>query len=545
MTTSSGKESKKTKEKEVKKKSSKEEGGSSTKEKKDEKKVVKKDSTTSKGKSDGSGAKTKVEKVSTTAKKRPRETADEDASVSPTKPKKTKKSKALPSAESLSVPGDDRRRSAPGAGDIQQADEPPKSKSKPVIVAKTLDEDEDLSDFMNAKGGGSVGSRAKPHHSVDYVNGKKSSDKNHSVVEARSRSRDQRPLNKDKDRDRDRERGREKEKEAAKDRKRSASSQSSEAPSVSSAESSGAVERRQRRREQAGLKMASGFGLAPPPPVPGAEASTMYGPSPNPGALMLLPDKVKGLLQHQDSLAQEVLRMKLAVEAATGIPQPFGSSSTRLDQKEEAAETTLKMSSRLSESLLDPANESKLLSRTGLLSVSLNQEKHVVLRAPSRKTLQKALGQLKRVAYHCQWGCSAAKIGALLSEKPAKPVHTMVLRLAATSSRLPSHEAKLNNKFRKLRIGTQVSDCQLVLEGIAGISRKHCTITFEPEKGTCYVQDLSTNGTYLNGKRLPRPPYKNPTDARVRLFHGDELMFKMRADETEEMGYVVNLHGLS
>ena len=25
-----------------------------------------------------------------------------------------------------------------------------------------------------------------------------------------------------------------------------------------------------------------------------------------------------------------------------------------------------------------------------------------------------------------------------------------------------------------------------------------------------HVQDVSTNGTYLNGKRLPRPPFKNP-----------------------------------
>merc|ERR1719421_113440 len=63
----------------------------------------------------------------------------------------------------------------------------------------------------------------------------------------------------------------------------------------------------------------------------------------------------------------------------------------------------------------------------------------------------------------------------------------------------------------------------IVIDNIPGISRKQCTITFEPHKGACYMQDLSTNGTYLNGKRLPRPPYKNPQDARVRLFHGAEL----------------------
>merc|ERR1711976_1043994 len=102
---------------------------------------------------------------------------------------------------------------------------------------------------------------------------------------------------------------------------------------------------------------------------------------------------------------------------------------------------------------------------------------------------------------------------------------------------------KLTNKMPKLRIGSQAGPqgCQMVVEGVPGVSRKHCTITFEPERGACYVQDLSTNGTYLNGKRLPRPPYKNPQDARVRLFHGDELFFRLRSEETEELGYVVNL----
>jgi len=295
------------------------------------------------------------------------------------------------------------------------------------------------------------------------------------------------------------------------------------------------------RRKDAGLKPAQGFGLAPPPPMPGMDGA--FGPANAPGGDIALPEKVHGLLMDQNILAQEVMRMKMAVEAATGIPQqPNGSErGLKLEPKEEAAETTLKMPSRLTESLLAPENEAKLLARTGLLSASLNEEKQVVLRAPNRKALQKVLGQLRRIAYHCQWGCSTAKVGALLTERPAKLTTTMVVRLAATSSRLPSFEAKLNVRSPKLRIGSQAGECQLVLEGVTGVSRKHCTITYEPEKGSCYVQDLSTNGTYLNGKRLPRPPYKTPTDARVRIFHGDELLFKLRADDGEELGYVINL----
>jgi len=136
-------------------------------------------------------------------------------------------------------------------------------------------------------------------------------------------------------------------------------------------------------------------------------------------------------------------------------------------------------------------------------------------------------------------------VAALLAETPTKPANSVLLRMAATSSRLQSHESRLTFKVRKLRIGSQASACQMVVDGIPGVSRKHCTITFEPEKRACYVQDLSTNGTYLNGKRLPRPPYKNPQDARVRLFHGDELLFRLRGEDSEELGYVVNILELS
>lgn len=264
-----------------------------------------------------------------------------------------------------------------------------------------------------------------------------------------------------------------------------------------------------------------------------------YGPAQSPGStqLAVLPEKLRGLMDSQQSLAQELEKLKQGVTARTCSTAPK-------EEKEEGRETVLRMPQRLHESLLHPENVPKLLQRTGLASACLNEDGLVVLTAMTRKGLTKALGQLRRIAYHCQWGCSKAKVASLLSDK-ANPVHTMVVRLAATTSRLQSFEARLTHKVRKLRIGTQAGACQLNIEGIPGLSRKHCTITLEPEKGSCYVQDLSTNGTYLNGKRLPRPPYKNPQDARVRLFHGDELFFRLRSEDNEELGYVVNLYELS
>jgi len=260
-------------------------------------------------------------------------------------------------------------------------------------------------------------------------------------------------------------------------------------------------------------------------------------------SLVPVSDKVQGLLGNANQLAFEVARLKQVAEAAAygPAPEPVRVASGITKEKEEAQESILKMPKRLSESITDPANRSLLLARTGLTTLHLNEEGQVVLKAPSKKGLTKALGQLRRIAYHCQWGCSPAKVAALLAEKPVRPVHTMVVRLASTSSRLESFEARLSLKVTKLRIGTQAGACRLVVDSVPGMSRKHCTITFEPDKGAVYVQDLSTNGTYFNGKRLPRPPYKNPQDARVRVFHGDELFFRLRSDDVEELGYVINL----
>jgi len=233
--------------------------------------------------------------------------------------------------------------------------------------------------------------------------------------------------------------------------------------------------------------------------------------------------------------------MRQAVEAATGKPvEP----RLRLDQKEEEQETKLKMTEELREGLLDPANQKQLLARTSLLSATLAEDGQVILRAPSKQSLKDAMSVLARVAHHCQWGCSIAKFGLLLREKPEQPVHTVLVRLAATSSRMQTQEGRVNQRQEKLRVGTDASQCQIALEPIAGISRKHLTITFEYDKGGCYVQDMSTNGTRLNGKRLPRPPYKHPMDARVRIFHGDELVLAI-TPEGEELGFVVNLFELS
>lgn len=304
-----------------------------------------------------------------------------------------------------------------------------------------------------------------------------------------------------------------------------------------------------RRGENGSIRdaAASGFGEPTSAASIGAVGPATYGAaSKNDGEADAapLPEKVRGLLDNRDSLFQDVLKLKQSLEDVHEKPsQP--ATAPKPKPKEEQKETVLKMPSRLRDSLLHPSNESRLLARTGLAQAVTNQEGLVVLRAHSAQGLSKAISQLKRIAYHCQWGCNQAKVAALLADKPARPTSTMLVRLAATSSRLRSHEARLTQRSAKLRLGTQAGPGSLCIDGVPGLSRKHCTITLEPEKAACYVQDLSTNGTFLNGKRLPRPPYRNPQDARVRLFHGDELFFKLRSEEGEELGYLCNILELS
>merc|ERR1712232_385914 len=133
------------------------------------------------------------------------------------------------------------------------------------------------------------------------------------------------------------------------------------------------------------------------------------------------------------------LKQSLGARPSGGFEKP----EKQVTVKEEPKETVLKMQKRLHESLLAPANRSRLLQRTGLMAAGLNEEGLVVLRGNSQQGLQKALTTLRRIAYHCQWGCSADKVAALLADPPARPISTTVVRLAATSSKLQSHESRL------------------------------------------------------------------------------------------------------
>ena len=65
------------------------------------------------------------------------------------------------------------------------------------------------------------------------------------------------------------------------------------------------------------------------------------------------------------------------------------------------------------------------------------------------------------------------------------------------------------------------------------VSRAHAFIELDVKRRGVYVIDASTNGTFLNGRKLP--PKQS---AKVLLIHGDELNLH---GPTGEFGFMVNL----
>ncbi|CAE7249641.1 Psma5 [Symbiodinium sp. KB8] len=263
-------------------------------------------------------------------------------------------------------------------------------------------------------------------------------------AEAEAEDGKEKPKEKGKAKDKTKEKGKDKERGRGK-KKKGKTSYSYEEDSGSSDASAA---RRKKRRANAGLKPASGFGLAPPPAAEAPMSAFSSAPTP----MAVLPAPVAGLLT--SDVATDLQRMRMAVEAATGKTME---PRLKLDQREEEREQKLSMAEDLRDALLDPSNMKQLLTRTSLLSVTQAEDGKIILRAPSKQSMK--VGLLLR------------NLAAIVREKPEKAIHTVVIRL----------EGRVNPRSDKLRIGTDARQCQVVVEAIAGISRKHATISFEQE----------------------------------------------------------------
>lgn len=148
------------------------------------------------------------------------------------------------------------------------------------------------------------------------------------------------------------------------------------------------------------------------------------------------------------------------------------------------------------------------------------------------ESLKRAARLLARVEMHCNWGSSDIKVKKLLGRLHAESVLVRLSPMTVTG--LVPAEKTLSVGCERIYIGKDKSNDVLCHD--SNVSRQHCLLSFDEAKGGVYVTDLSTNGTFLNGVRLP-----NKKLGKVLLCHGDELLLKDPKTGDTEFGYMCNL----
>jgi len=186
---------------------------------------------------------------------------------------------------------------------------------------------------------------------------------------------------------------------------------------------------------------------------------------------------------------------------------------------------------RIVEHLMTPEHRQLLTEETGADVEWVPEESKVKLQG-SAEQLKRASRLLARVEMHCHWGSSEAKVRRLLRRQM---VQSVLCRLSPmTVEKLTPAEKMFSGKETKMSIGKDKKNDVVIHDAV--VSRHHCLLSFDAGKGAVYVTDLSTNGTFLNGTRLPSKKL-----GKVLLTHGDELLLKDPKSGDMEFGFICNL----
>eukprot|EP00930_Biecheleria_cincta_P083933 TRINITY_DN73437_c0_g1_i1.p1 TRINITY_DN73437_c0_g1~~TRINITY_DN73437_c0_g1_i1.p1 ORF type:complete len:377 (-),score=41.04 TRINITY_DN73437_c0_g1_i1:398-1528(-) len=183
-------------------------------------------------------------------------------------------------------------------------------------------------------------------------------------------------------------------------------------------------------------------------------------------------------------------------------------------------------------SLMTPEHQKILAEESGAVVEWAPAEAKVVL-SGSAEQLERAKRLVARVNTHCCWGQSVEKVRRLL--KPRR-VESVLCRLSPMDT-LPHFKKMLAAAHPMIAIGKGPENDLIIPNPHRVVSRQHCIVELDPERGAVYVHDVSTNGTFLNGVRLPAQQ-----EGKVLLSHGDELLFKDPVTGVREFGYIVNLN---
>lgn len=174
-----------------------------------------------------------------------------------------------------------------------------------------------------------------------------------------------------------------------------------------------------------------------------------------------------------------------------------------------------------------------LIEVTGAYEVRWMPDEHRAIVMGTAAQLEKADQLLRRVTVHCQWGVNELKIRSVL--RPRTDHKSARLRLSPMVPALKVFSKILSVEKPQLTIGTDPANDVRVQGQL--LSRCHTVLEFSPERGAVYVVDSSTNGTFLNGRRLPPK-----SSGKVLLWHGDELLLQDPGVKGgAEFGYMVNI----
>lgn len=182
-------------------------------------------------------------------------------------------------------------------------------------------------------------------------------------------------------------------------------------------------------------------------------------------------------------------------------------------------------------SLMTPEHRKLLAEESGAVVEWAPTEAKVVL-SGSAEQLERAKRLVARVNTHCCWGHSVEKVRRLL--KPRR-VESVLCRLSPMDT-LPHFKKMFTAVNSMVALGKGPENDLIIPNPHRVVSRQHCILELDADRGAVYVHDVSTNGTFLNGVRLPAQQA-----GKVLLSHGDELLFKDPATGVREFGYIVNL----
>mmetsp|Transcript_128653 Transcript_128653/g.223031 ORF Transcript_128653/g.223031 Transcript_128653/m.223031 type:complete len:284 (-) Transcript_128653:74-925(-) len=213
-----------------------------------------------------------------------------------------------------------------------------------------------------------------------------------------------------------------------------------------------------------------------------------------------------------------------------GVPQAGSGKIESLETRD------VKIRPELVEYVMTAEHREILIEEAGA-DVECIPERGLVKLTGTDVQLKQAQRILSRVEMHCHWGVGMDKVKRLLKRPP--PIESVLIRLSPMDEHLKAAQKTLTGTaVTHLNIGKD-KQCDCIIDHKVA-SRLHCQITLDSEKGGVYIADSSTNGTWLNGQKLPTKKL-----GKVLLSHGDEILFRDPASGNAEFGYMVNLTVIS